>query len=67
MPSIFSLLLAASTVGGTGAVVPYSPLGPGREEWKVDSPENHGLSTTALEAAAKEIGRRARERYRKTI
>ena len=42
-----------------------SGLGPGAGEWKVDTPENHGLSSATLAAAAKEIGARAKERCRR--
>ena len=38
-------------------------LGPGRGEWAVGDPAEFGLKAEALEAAAKSIATRTRERY----
>jgi CubicO group peptidase (beta-lactamase class C family) len=38
-------------------------LGPGPNEWKVDSPENHGLNSAKLKAAAELTAAVAPERY----
>ena len=44
------------------AAASSSILGPGRGEWKIESPEAHGLSSAALKAAAEQIGVHANER-----
>lgn len=49
-------LLATAAVASAG-------LGPGSKEWQVDTPENHGLDSAKLKAAAELTAKIAPERY----
>eukprot|EP00040_Diaphanoeca_grandis_P039718 m.259895 g.259895 ORF g.259895 m.259895 type:complete len:615 (+) comp38863_c0_seq1:70-1914(+) len=64
--AVISALLVLLAVQAS-VVAAAAGLGPGRGEWTVESPEKHGLSSAALEAAAKQIGVTANERYCLTV
>eukprot|EP01050_Picozoa_sp_SAG11_P021227 SAG11_NODE_3734_length_2258_cov_1.141732_2_plen_239_part_00 len=56
--------VGCSCAGAIGAPLGAGDwLGPGRGPWRVDKAENHGLDSAKLEAAAKETGLLAPERY----
>ena len=55
--------LAAVPFMAAAAAAAAPGLGPGRKEWQIDTPENHGLDSAKLSAAANLTAKVAPERY----
>ena len=55
--------LAAVPFMAAAATAAAPGLGPGRKEWQIDTPENHGLDSATLSAAANLTAKVAPERY----
>jgi CubicO group peptidase (beta-lactamase class C family) len=56
---VADMMLGLATV----PLLALAGLGPGPKEWQVDTPENHGLDSAKLKAAAELTARVAPERY----